>query len=108
MEHEYWTYIVASRTGTLYIGMTNNIERRAWEHKSGKFDGFAREYHCDRLVYYEAFENVLDAIAWEKQLKGWRRSKKIVLIEAHNPRWVDLAEKWGWQMALPGESIKGR
>jgi putative endonuclease len=72
------------------------------------FEGFAREYHSDRLVYYEAFENVLDAIAREKQLKGWRRSKKISLIEAHNPRWEDLAEKWGWQMAFPGESIIGR
>jgi putative endonuclease len=59
-------------------------------------------------VYFEAFANVLDAIAREKQLKGWRRSKKIALIEAHNPRWEDLAEKWGWQMAFPGESIKGR
>ena len=88
--------------------MTNNIERRAWEHKSSEFDGFARRYHCDRFVYYKAFENVLDAIAREKQLKGWRRSKKIALIEAHNPRWVDLAEKWGCQMAFPGESIKGR
>lgn len=87
--------------------MTNDIERRAWEHKCGQFDGFAREYHCDRLVYYEAFENVLNAIAREK-LKAWRRSKKIALIEAHNPRWEDSAEKWGWQMALPGESIKAR
>ena len=59
-------------------------------------------------MYYEAFENVLDAIAREKQLKGWRRSKKIALIESHNPRWEDLAEKWGWQMAFPGEPIKGR
>jgi putative endonuclease len=108
MDHEYWTYIVASCSGTLYIGMTNNIERRAWEHKNGQFEGFAREYHCERLVYYEAFGNVLDAIAREKQLKGWRRSKKIALIESQNPRWEDLAEKWGWQMALPGESIKGR
>ena len=88
--------------------MTNNIERRVWEHKCGQFEGFARDYHCDRLVYYEGFGNVLDAIAREKQVKGGRRSKKITLIEAHNPRWVDLAEKWGWQMAFPGESIKAR
>ena len=59
-------------------------------------------------MYYEAFGNVLDAIAREKQLKGWRRSKKIALIESHNPRWEDLAEKWGWQTAFPGEPIKGR
>ena len=59
-------------------------------------------------MYYEAFGNVLDAIAREKQLKGWRRSKKIALIESHNPRWEDFAEKWGWQMAFSGEPIKGR
>ena len=108
MEHEYWVYIVASRSGTLYIGMTNNIERRAWEHKSGEFEGFAREYHCNRLVYYEGFDDVHKAIDREKQLKGWRRSKKIALIESSNPRWEDLAEKWGWKMAFAGESIKGR
>ena len=106
MDHEYWTYVVASRSGTLYIGMTNNIHRRMWEHKNGVFEGFAREYHCNRLVYYEGFDQVLDAIAREKQLKGWRRSKKIALIESRNPRWADLAEKWGWQMAFPGQSIR--
>jgi len=108
MSHQYWTYIVASGSGTLYIGMTNNIERRMWEHKCGNFEGFARDYHCNRPVYFEAFEQVLDAIAREKQLKGWRRSKKIAWIESRNPRWEDFAEKWGWQMAFPGESIKGR
>jgi putative endonuclease len=95
MDREYWTYIAASRTGTLYIGVTNNIVRRAWEHKTGKFEGFASKYRCDRLVYYEAFTTVLPAIAREKQLKGWRRSKKIALIESRNLRWQDLAEKWG-------------
>jgi putative endonuclease len=107
MNHEYWTYIVASLSGTLYIGITNNIERRAWEHKSGQFEGFAREYHGERLVYYEAFGNVLDAIAREKQLKGWRRSKKIALIESQNPRWEDLAEKWGWQRVDQGAMSSG-
>jgi putative endonuclease len=53
MNREYWTYLVASRTGTLYIGVTNNIVRRAWQHKTGEFEGFASKYHCDRLVYYE-------------------------------------------------------
>jgi putative endonuclease len=108
MVHQYWTYIITSLSGTLYIGMTNSIERRMWEHKSGNFEGFARDYHCNRLVYFEAFEQVLDAIAREKQLKGWRWSKKIDLIESRNPRWEDLAEKWGWQMAFPGESIEER
>ncbi len=108
MNHSYWTYIVASRTGTLYVGITNNIERRIWEHKTGQIDGFSQKYHCERLVYYEVFDQVLDAIAREKRLKGWRREKKIVLIESRNPRWEDLAENWGWQMAFAGESIQGK
>jgi putative endonuclease len=108
MDHEYWTYIVASLSGTLYVGMTNNIERRMREHKSGNLEGFASKYHCDRLVYLEGFDDVRNAIDREKQLKGWRRSKKIALIESRNPRWQDLAEKWGWKMAFPGESMKGR
>jgi putative endonuclease len=108
MDHEYWTYIVTSLSGTLYVGMTNNIERRMWEHKSGEFEGFASQYGCNRLVYLEGFDDVLKAIDREKQLKGWRRSKKIALIESRNPRWDDLAEKWGWRMAFAGESIQGR
>lgn len=107
MDRKYWVYI-GSRTGTLYIGMTNNIERRIWEHKSGDFEGFAGKYHCNRLVYYESFDEVVKAINREKQLKGWVRRKKIALIESVNPRWQDLAEKWGAQMALPGESIRAR
>ena len=88
--------------------MINNIERRMWEHKSGEFEGFASKYHCNRLVYYESFDEVIQAINREKQWKGWVRRKKIALIETVNPRWQDLAEKWGAEMALPGESIKNR
>ena len=108
MEHKYWTYIVGSRSGTLYIGMTNNIYRRMFEHKSGEFEGFASKYHCNRLVYFESYDDVLNAIDREKQLKGWRREKKIALIESQNPRWQDIAEKWGAQMAFAGESIKDK
>ena len=107
-EHKYFAYIVCSRSGTLYIGVTNSIYRRALQHKRGEIEGFASKYHCDRMVYYESFEDVQKAIAREKQLKGWRRSKKIALIESKNPRWEDLAEKWGAQMLFAGESIKGR
>jgi putative endonuclease len=107
-EHKYFAYIVCSRSGTLYIGMTNSVYRRALEHKRREVEGFARKYHCDRMVYYEGFDDVHKAIAREKQLKGWRRSKKIALIESKNPRWEDLAEKWGAQMLFAGESIKGR
>ena len=105
MDHKYWVYIVSSMSGTLYIGMTNDIYRRIAEHKSGEFEGFSSQYHCNRLVYYESFQFVQDAINREKQLKGWRRSKKIGLIESKNPRWEDLAEKWGAPMAFAGQSI---
>ena len=105
MDHEFWVYIVASRSGTLYIGITNDLARRIREHKSGELEGFASKYHCTRLVYYEKFENVLKAISRAKQLKGWRREKKITLIERMNPRWQDLAEHWGADMAFPNQSI---
>jgi putative endonuclease len=107
-DHEYFVYIVSSRSGTLYIGMTNSIYRRALQHKHGEIEGFASLYHCDRLVYYESFDDVHQAIAREKQLKGWRRSKKTALIESKNPRWEDLAETWGAQLAFAGESLKNR
>jgi putative endonuclease len=104
-EHRYWVYIVSSNSGTLYIGVTDNLTRRMLEHKSGTIEGFASKYHCHRLVYYESFDNILKAISREKQLKGWRRSKKLALIESFNPRWQDLAEHTGQRMAFPGESI---
>jgi putative endonuclease len=106
MDRTYCTYIVASNTGTPYIGMSNSIERRMREHKSGQFESFASRYHCDRLVYFESFDDVRNAIDREKQLKGWRREKKVGLIEKLNPRWQDLAEKWGAEMAFPCQSIK--
>ena len=108
MDYKFWVYIVASRSGTLYIGTTNNIERRMREHKSGEFEGFASKYGCNRLVYYESVDEVQKAINREKQLKGWTRAKKIVLIESLNPRWADLAEKWGAEMVFAGESISDR
>jgi putative endonuclease len=108
MDRQFWVYIVASTSGTLYIGMTNNIERRVAEHKSGEFEGFASKYGCNRLVYYEKFDNVFRAISREKQLKGWRREKKIRLIESQNPRWQDLAEHWGQPMAFANQSIASR
>lgn len=105
---KYWVYIVGSSTGTLYIGMTNNIDRRIAEHKSPEFEGFAHKYHRDRLVYYESFDDVRKAIDREKQLKGWIRAKKIALITSINPKWQDLAEKWGAEMAFAGENIQDR
>jgi putative endonuclease len=107
-DHEYFVYIVCSGSGTLYIGMTNSIYRRALEHKRGEIEGFAGKYHCNRLVYYASFDDVHKAIGREKQLKGWIRAKKIALIESKNPRWEDLADQWGAQMASAGEAIAGR
>jgi putative endonuclease len=107
-DHEYFVYIVSSRSGTLYIGMTNSIYRRALEHKRGEIEGFASKYCCNRLVYYEGFDDVHKAIGRKKQLKGWTRAKKIALIESKNPRREDFAENWGAQMAFAGESIKNK
>jgi putative endonuclease len=88
--------------------MTNSIFRRALQHKRGEIEGFAAKYNCNRLVYYEGFDDVRKAIDREKQLKRWLRRKKIALIESKNPRWADLAEKWGAQMAFARESIKDK
>jgi putative endonuclease len=107
-DHEYFLYIVSSRSGTLYIGVTNSIYRRTLEHKHGEVEGFASKYHCDRLVYYESLDDFHRAIGREKRLKGWTRAKKIALIESKNPRWEDFAEKWGAPMAFAGESIKNK
>ena len=85
---------MASHSGTLYIGVTNNLERRVFEHKQHLFKGFTSEYGVDRLVYFERFTDVRDAIAREKQLKGWRRDRKIALFERVNPGWVDLSKDW--------------
>jgi len=85
-----WVYILASqRNGTIYIGVTNDICRRIWEHREKIADGFTKKYRIDRLVYYEAFDSIKDAIVYEKRLKGWRRAWKIALIEKHNPQWLD-------------------
>ncbi|MEZ4594632.1 MAG: GIY-YIG nuclease family protein [Chloroflexota bacterium] len=92
---QYYVYLMASFKQTLYVGMTNNLERRVYEHKAKlKKDSFTARYNIDRLVYIETFNDVRDAIAREKQIKSWRRSKKIALIEAENPRWKDLSLEW--------------
>jgi putative endonuclease len=85
---------MASRTKRLYIGVSNDIERRVWEHKTGDVPGFTSMYNIHNLVYYEDYDSILDAIAREKQLKGWLRRRKVELIEEENPEWDDLAEGW--------------
>jgi putative endonuclease len=83
-------YILGSRTGTLYVGVTNDLERRLWEHRNGSFPGFSSRYGVSRLLYFESTNDVFAAINREKQIKGWGRRKKIRLIETINPSWRDL------------------
>ncbi len=91
--HEYYVYILASkRNGTLYIGITNNLSRRVWEHKQGLVEGFTKNYDVHRLVHYECFPLPREAIQREKRLKKWNRAWKIELIESANPDWNDLSE----------------
>jgi putative endonuclease len=91
MAHTYSIYIVASRSRSLYTGVTDDLERRMIEHRQGLVPGFTTRYRVFRLVHFESFGHIQDAIAREKEIKGWRREKKIRLIEQHNPTWEDLA-----------------
>ena len=93
MSHTYCAYILASRSRNLYTGVTDNLERRMIEHRQGLVPGFTVRYRIFRLVHFERFGNIRDAIAREKEIKGWRREKKIWLIQRHNPTWADLAER---------------
>jgi putative endonuclease len=104
-EHKYWVYMMSSITGTLHIGITGDFYKKILQHKAGEIEGFSSTYKCVRLVYYEAFDDVRRAIAREKQLKRWRREKKIALIEMMNTRWQDLAETWGCEILLPRQRM---
>lgn len=90
---QYWTYILTNRNNrVLYIGVTNNLHRRIAEHKNGTTEGFTKKYKLNKLVWLQEFSSPIDAIASEKMIKGWLRSKKEDLINATNPRWDDLAK----------------
>ena len=89
---QYYVYVMSSYSKTLYIGVTNNLIRRVQEHKDSQIEGFTKRYNIKYLVYYEVTDNVLSAIEREKQLKRWRRDKKIMLIESINPKWEDLSD----------------
>ena len=91
---QYSTYIMSSPGGTLYTGVTNNILNRVLTHKQKQQPGFTQKYNVTRLVYYEVSPSILSAIVREKEIKGWKRVKKITLIESMNPKWLDLAENW--------------
>jgi putative endonuclease len=91
---QYYVYIMTNRSGTLYTGVTNDLRRRVWQHKQKLVEGFTKRYNITRLVYYEETPDVNAAIAREKQIKGWRREKKVALIESVNSGWKDLSEGW--------------
>ncbi|HWF92988.1 MAG TPA: GIY-YIG nuclease family protein [Terriglobales bacterium] len=88
----YYTYIMGSLSGTLYVGVTRNLHKRVFEHKSHKREGFTSRYGIVRLLYWESYDDVHKAIGREKQLKGWRRDRKIALSQSVNPHWADLAK----------------
>jgi len=95
----WYVYILVSNSGTNYTGITNNMERRLWEHKTASAKtSFARRYSVNKLVYLQEFGDVNEAIAWEKRIKGWTRAKKDALVTSHNPEWQDLSE--GFQEGL--------
>ena len=85
---------MTNRSGTLYIGVTNNIKQRVHQHKNKLIEGFTKKYNIDKLIYVETFRDVNSAIAREKTIKGWLRKKKIELIKGANPDWKDLSENW--------------
>jgi putative endonuclease len=91
---DYYVYIMASRSRRLYVGVTNELRRRVWQHKIGAISSFTRQYRITRLVYFEQTRDVRAAIAREKQLKRWTRVRKVQLIETHNSGWTDLSVDW--------------
>jgi len=99
-EKRYYVYIMASRSLTLYTGVTGNLYARVLQHKGGEIEGFTKKYHINRLVYYEIFKYVNNAIAREKQIKAWTCAKRLALIKTTNPTWQDLAEDWGTAIKL--------
>jgi putative endonuclease len=91
---EYYLYILSNKRGTLYTGVTSDLERRIYQHKTKSIDGFTSKYNINRLVYFESCDDVNAAITREKQIKGLLRSKKIELIKTMNPKWEDSSSAW--------------
>lgn len=99
-ERTYYVYILAGKSRVLYTGMTNDLQRRLSEHKDRRGSAFTSKYNVTRLVFYESTNDVHVAIAREKQIKGWTRAKKVALIEAQNPQWHDLSDRWASHAAV--------
>ena len=99
-EYRFFVYIMASKSRRIYTGVTNNIDRRVAQHKAGEIKGFTQRYNINRLVHFERFQFVQNAIHREKKIKGWDRAKRVGLIERNNPTWDDLADDWGKPIEL--------
>ena len=97
---EYYVYIMSNKSRMLYVGVTNDLERRVYEHKMKLTPGFTSRYGLNQLVYYESTEDVRAALEREKEIKGWVRRKKTALIHSFNPEWKDLSEAWGGKMSF--------
>ncbi len=97
MGKTYFVYIMGSKSGTLYIGITSDLAKRVYEHKNKLVPGFTSRYNCTQLLYFEAGDSAEGAITREKQIKGWLRSKKIALIGTVNPKWNDLSAELGFE-----------
>jgi putative endonuclease len=93
-QHNYHVYIMTNHSGTFYTGITSNLEKRIYEHKNKINKGFTSKYNINKLVYFTLFSDANQAILFEKKIKGWKREKKIELINRFNPEWKDLSEKW--------------
>lgn len=91
---QYYVYIITNKSGTLYTGVTNDLTRRIYEHKQGIGGHFTSRYRVTGLLYFEGTRDIHAALAREKQLKGWRRARKLELIAKHNPKWADLSADW--------------
>ena len=101
-----FVYILASRTQRLYVGVTSDLIRRVYEHKTHKIPGFTQRYNIDRLVYFERFDGPIEAIAREKQIKDYARVKKLAMIHSRNPEWNDLAEDWFVDVSRSDSSLR--
>ena len=102
---QFFVYIMTNKNCTLYVGVTNNLERRVYEHKNKLIKGFTSRYSLTELVYFAETDDIREAIARERQMKGWVRAKKVALIEEDNPLWVDLSADWfvDWQRSNTGD-----
>lgn len=107
-DRHFWVYILSSKSRRIYTGVTNDVERRVREHKEGRIEGFTRRYRINRLVYFERFHYVKNAIAREKEIKSLDRAKRVALIEAMNPTWSDLSEEWGKPAKFGAAASKAR